>query len=91
MALIRHLTNQFNPVYLKPTTVARAMRELVPSAYPAMNSTPQRRQPDDRRCGMDRRQSNRRVLVDMRSSYSRRIRSGRRDSEGTSIGIDVYA
>jgi hypothetical protein len=91
MAVIRHITNQFNPVYLKPATVARAMRELVPNAYQAASQDPQRRHRDDRRCGVDRRQSKRGVLVDMRSVYSRRVRSGRRDREGSPIGIDVYA
>ena len=91
MALIRHITSQFDPVYLKPATVARAVRELAPSAYAQAEQDLQRRKYDDRRCGVDRRQSRRGVLVDMRSAYSRRTRSGRRDREGNSIGIDVYA
>ena len=92
MALIRHITSQFDPVYLKPATVARAVRELAPaSVYTQLEQDPQRRQHDDRRCGVDRRQCRRSVLMDMRSAHSRRIRSGRRDREGNPIGIDVYA
>ena len=92
MALIRHIASQFSTVYLKPSTMARAVRELAPTVNQhQINQEQQRRKYDDRRCGIDRRQANRRVLVDMRSSHSRRIRSGRRDAEGNPIGIDVYA
>ena len=93
MALIRHIANQFSPVYLKPTTLARAVREL--SAPTPVNSQTasgeQLRSRGDRRCGVDRRQRNRQVLVDMRSSYPRRGRNGRRHHEGQTLSIDVYA
>ena len=93
MALIRHIANQFSPVYLKPTTIARAVRDLAPvSAIVAPAQTnQQQRESTDRRCGVDRRQRNRRVMLDLRSAYPRRGRSGRRDSEGQTISIDVYA
>ena len=89
MAFIRHIAKQFNLVYLKPSIVVRAVRELTPAVKHHQGQ--QRRQYEDRRCGLDRRQKNRHVLVNMRSSYSRRVQSSRRDREGNPLAIDVYA
>lgn len=91
MTLIHYIASQFNPAYLRPSYIVRALNELTPCArYSAGQDTQRRRLYLDRRCSIDRRQTNARVLLDMRSAYSRRFRSGRRDSEGNPLGLDVY-
>lgn len=93
MALLRHIASQFSPVYLKPTNLVRAVRELTPInalTQPAPRTSQAPREKTDRRCGIDRRQRNRHVMLDLRSGYPRRYRTGRRHSENQTISIDVY-
>ncbi len=96
MAILRQIANQFDPVYLRPTTLAKAVQELVPKVNTQQteigNQLP--RYPQDRRSGQDRRRKNQPVLIDMRSPHSRRVNRGRRDAEpynNAIVGIDTYA
>lgn len=91
MVLMRLIANQFNLVYLKPSVMVRAISELAPGTHHSQADQQQRRVNENRRCGLDRRQTKRHVMVNMRSSYSRRKHSSRRDMEDNAIGIDVYA
>ena len=96
--LIKHLTRGFDPRYIKPANVFRALETLLPPVQtnPAVKQQQQRTKWSDRRSGQDRRRRQHQVLLDLRSSSARRCSHGRRNHdyaapEGNStIGIDVY-
>lgn len=92
MARIRQLTGSFAAAYVKPAMVERAVQQLIPTAQNTLIKDKPPRRELDRRCGRDRRQQNRAILYNLRSSYSRR-KNYRRDSEnnGSLSSIDTYA
>ena len=92
MAITRRISETLVSAYVKPRVIKQFTRQLVSVALVGGTTPPQVRREIDRRCGVDRRQQQRPVLMDMRSAYARRI-SNRRDHEtldGQS-GIDTYA
>ena len=92
MDVLRRLQNNFNPANIKPKTVSSKARQLTAQkANPIQPQNEQNRRPRDRRCGLDRRQFKRFVLLDLRSPYARR-KSSRRDEEtqDSGYGIDVF-
>ncbi len=92
MATIRRITGKIVSTYVKPIAVKRVVKQLVSTAQAnGQNKRPVRRQ-IDRRCGRDRRQQQHPIIIDLRSSYARRLNS-RRDYEdmNDNAGIDTYA
>ena len=94
---IRPLIRAFDPVYIKPNTVANAVKYLLvtPLQASSQQQQGQARCNDERRLG-DRRQRRTSVLLDLRSPHARRHAQGRRDFDATleregHYGIDVYA
>lgn len=102
MTWVRHMTDQFSLVYLRPKTVVRAINEILPSDTQHQSALSQTsgftpRNPLDRRSYIDRRQHQHRILIDTRSPHARRHRSDRRRANAAGgpphdrDGIDVYA
>ncbi len=93
--LLRHISAAFDPVYLKPKVVTRAIRYMLPLnvASTALHNNACRSEHDRRKD--DRRQHKQKVLLDLRSPHSRRNRSGRRHLDSIAgqfdRGIDQYA
>ena len=92
--IIRQISGAFDPVYLKPKVLAGAIKQLLPCALP-MTAL----QGDMLRSGQERRQGDRRqrkqhVMLELRSPYSRRHISGRRNHDFLTgrldCGIDLY-
>lgn len=98
--LIRELSRVFDPIYLKPKVVSRALAQMgrIPLQQPVA-ITPQLPRTMTERRQQDRRQRKTAVLLDLRCSQARRRSQGRRDLDRwsrttrstTSLGIDVYA
>lgn len=98
MAYLRQLSSHFDPVYLKPANLAKAVRYWQTSintsySQPQTQLPPRRQQ--DRRCGVERRQRQLPVFLDTRSPYARRKIAMRRQHDGESAhqvgtGIDIY-
>jgi len=92
MAIIRRITSNIVSTYVKPVAVKQVVKQLVTTTQVyGQKQQPIRRQ-IDRRCGRDRRQQQRPILIDLRSSYARRVNC-RRDSETHTqqASIDTYA
>lgn len=98
--LIRELSRVFDPIYLKPKVVSRALAHM--GRTPLQQSaaiTPQLPRASTERRQQDRRLRKTAVLLDLRSSQARRRSQGRRDLDRwsnathstTLLGIDVYA
>lgn len=93
MAFIRRIGQHFDAYQIQPRqAITRAEALLQNANSSSSQSGYHKRRELDRRCHRDRRQTQQRVLLDLRSPYSRRT-TGRRSSESgqTMIGIDVYA
>lgn len=92
MTVIRQLRNHFDASKLRPTVVERQRRIVLQTYQPVPSSESAIRHQPDRRCGRDRRQQQRPVLINLRSPHARRTER-RRQSESSEaiIGIDVYA
>jgi len=91
MAVISQIKGTFVSKYVKPKTIARTVQLLIPDTLrPPQEEQPVRRQ-IDRRCGRDRRQNDRAILLNLRSAHARR-KNGRRGTEtgNTISGIDTY-
>lgn len=91
--LIRQMIREFDPVYIKPNTVAGAVKYLLAPSLTQHRG--QARSPFERRL-IDRRQRRVTVLLDLRSPHARRHINGRRNFDSSQItegqcGIDVYA
>ena len=102
MNLIRLLSENFDPVYVKPRVLARAARELLPldkAALPAQrHGKPHIERRVNQRRAMQRRQQQHAVLMELRNPGSRRKGAGRRrtdylsrDHASEQCGIDTYA
>ena len=96
MTTIRQIRTNFDPSRVKPGRVARTTARLIAESYASTQQDLQPRRQFDRRCGRDRRQQQRAVLINLRSPHARRT-DRRRCSETSSsitdssiIGIDVY-
>lgn len=97
MAYLRQLSSHFDPVYIKPANLSRAvtlLRAPTPDTSGSEQQLPPRRE-QDRRCGIDRRRQQHPILLDTRSTHARRKQHRRRqlDSfiyEESVVGIDVY-
>jgi hypothetical protein len=97
MAYLRQLSSHFDPVYIKPANITRAvtlLRTNTIAPYSAEQQLPPRRK-QDRRCGIDRRRQQRPILLDTRCPHARRKQYHRRQQDHFSsesvAGIDVYA
>ena len=97
MAYLRQLSSHFDPVYIKPANLAKAVRQLQTTvntncALPE-EQLPARRD-QDRRCGIERRRRQLPVLLDTRTSQARRKVSARRQGDTYAgdirVGIDIY-
>jgi hypothetical protein len=97
--LIRQLFREFDPVYIKPTSLAGAVNYLLMPTLPLPAEYPHGRPRGfDRRLG-ERRQRRAAVLLDLRSPHARRHVQARRLIDHPSFaepnagqdGIDVYA
>lgn len=93
--LLRHISAAFDPDYLKPKVITRAIRYMLPPQM--INTACQNnacRSSHDRRQD-ERRQRKQKVLLDLRSPHSRRHRSGRRQldcmADRQDRGVDLYA
>lgn len=99
MAYLRQLSNHFDPVYIKPGNLAKALRQWQPTSASACAGEEQQlppRRDQDRRCGIERRRRQVAVLLDTRTPHARRKVAMRRRYDGhheqeTRAGIDVYA
>jgi hypothetical protein len=100
MKLVRLLSENFDPVYVQPQTLARAARTLLPvqalTDREGRSAEPTHGRGEERRRG-DRRQRRQPVMVDLRCGQARRKSLGRRgnDPQGAEAsyqrGIDTYA
>ena len=95
--LIRPLLREFDPAYIKPSTVTGAAKYLLVPAFQAFTQQQGRaRCRYERRLG-ERRQQRISVLLDLRSPHARRHVQSRRDEDAATqltqaqCGIDVYA
>jgi hypothetical protein len=92
MASIRRIRGSFIADYVRRNIVEHSVAQLNPVTQIAGSSKRPVRRQQDRRCGRDRRQQQRNVLVDLRSPHARRKQSRRDLENDTSIkGIDTYA
>ena len=102
MALIKRLAYHFNPEYIRPNNIARAIRQIKPvenlsTSRQAVRDDSCRRIKLERRSGLERRQGNTSVILDLRSPYSRRKSRTRRRYElelgasPTTSGLDEWA
>ena len=100
MAYLRQLSSHFDPVYVKPSNLSRAIRQWRMTPSPAYTPNEQQRPPrreQDRRCGVERRARQVATLLDTRSPHARRKQNSRRQQDGamhyaeSGAGIDVYA
>ena len=95
MAYLRKLGSHFDPVFIKPANLSRAVTlfRVHAAQIPDPEGQLLKRRQLDRRCGIDRRSQQQPILLDTRSPYSRRKINHRRtrDDNESAAGIDVYA
>jgi hypothetical protein len=98
MAYLRRLSSHFDPAYIKPSNLGRAISvfRAKPLDIPFADQQPSLRRPLDRRSGIDRRSRQLPILLDTRSPHARRKQARRHDEddqlrEDVGRGIDVYA
>ncbi|MGD8925885.1 MAG: hypothetical protein PVG20_03475 [Thioalkalispiraceae bacterium] len=91
MASIRRIKGSVIADYVKRTIVEHTVEQLSPVTQVVGYSKRSVRRELDRRCGRDRRQQQRSVLIDLRSPHARRKHSRRDLENDNSIkGIDTY-
>lgn len=99
MVYLRRLGSHFDPVYIKPATLSRAVSLLATSSIEVsvgVQQQPSPRREQDRRCGVERRSHQRPVILDTRSPHARRQQGRRRrhdvqQEDDPGLGIDVFA
>lgn len=98
MAYLRQLSNHFDPVYIKPANLSRAVSLWRTGVVEMPAETRQRppRRDQDRRCSIERRCRQFPIMLDTRSPRARRKQSSRRQQDSlvcveSVMGIDVYA
>lgn len=92
--LLQKISCAFDPVYLKPKVLAGAIRHFVPGSVAGTSVLNQFHRSGQDRRQQDRRQQKQHVLLDLRSSYSRRNQHGRRNHDTTTArtcGINLFA
>lgn len=92
---LRQIAGAFDPIYLKPKILAGALTHLLPQtvAVTLLHGSASRSGQERRHA--DRRRHSQKVLLELRTPYSRRNRSGRRSQDAyagaANCGIDLYA
>lgn len=91
--MLKQLQHTIDSTYLSVERIRLKAQQLkVERTEPDHKQRHQSRRALDRRCGRDRRQQDRAILLDLRSPYARR-RAGRRNEEKSAgkTAIDVFA